>query len=85
MMEKRLKTGDNGREQYNSSKLAIAVCTRKLVSSIDTSYGIKFFLMCPGYVKTALFRDNGCCRKCLTNIGLCVGGINAHKVRQNLT
>ncbi|ODN01181.1 Retinol dehydrogenase 11 [Orchesella cincta] len=79
MMEKRRKTGDNGREQYNSSKLAIAVCTRKLVSSLDPNCGIKFFLMCPGYVKTALFRDNGCCRKCLTNFGLCLGGINAHK------
>ncbi|CAL8072187.1 unnamed protein product [Orchesella dallaii] len=79
MMEKRFKTGDNGREQYNSSKLAISVCTRKLVTSLGPNHGIKFFLMCPGFVKTALFRDNGCCGKCFTNFSLCVGGINAHK------
>lgn len=85
MMEGRVKKGDGYREQYNMSKLAIAICIRKLVSDLQKSdegwKQVKFYLMCPGYVRTPLFRrDEGCWRKFKTKISLCTAGISAHKV-----
>jgi len=84
MMKKRLKRGDGGREQYSISKLAIAMCLRKLAGALNKndpilSSQVKFFNVCPGQVRTELFRNETGCRRCCTCMQICAGGISPHK------
>lgn len=88
MMDKRVKSRDGYRDQYNISKLAISMCTRKLVRDLRKDLerdwkGVKFYVMCPGMAKTPLFRnDAGCWRKCQTQVSLCTVGLSVHQVRR---
>jgi len=71
MMEKHFRSGGDGMEPYNASKLAGALCIRRLAHVLGKK-DIKVFQLCPGFVKTDAFRNdtgwNATVRSCMMGV-----------------
>lgn len=80
MMEKKVKTGFLGQEPYNISKLCNSVCMLKLAADGVLGNDIKLMQLCPGLVKSDVFRnDTGFLRKLKMGISLGAVGITTHQ------
>lgn len=79
MMERfRVPTVSTGmsRLPYNNSKMANALFTKELGRRLEGT-GVTAYTLCPGIVKTDVFRD---CDDLVTKLGYIVGGIPLHTV-----
>lgn len=82
MMEKQVKTGDSGKEQYNISKLCNSICMVKLANDPNGSRNgkIKLVQVCPGFVKSDVFRNEKSVWNKFTNaVSLGVVGLSTHQ------
>ncbi|CAL8072189.1 unnamed protein product [Orchesella dallaii] len=80
MMEKKVKTGDSGKEQYSISKLVNAICILKFVETLEQDSGIKVIQLCPGFVKSDVFRNvKGIMKKMANAISLAFVGLTPHQ------
>lgn len=82
MMEKDKKpTTSTGltRKPYNNSKLANALFTKELARRLQGS-GVGAVALCPGIVKTDLFRDYRGFGKLIAKMTVAMGGVSAKKV-----
>ncbi len=74
MLDKNVRTGDNGREQYNISKLCNFICMLKLADGGLLGDHVKLFQVCPGFIKSDLHRaDVGLIKKiqqCVAKIAI---------------
>lgn len=84
MMEKKVKTGDSGKEPYSVSKLANSICVYKFASTLEDNAGVKIVQLCPGYVKTDVFRsERGIIKFIRNSLSLGAIGLTPHQVIKN--
>lgn len=78
----KVKTGDYGMEQYSLSKMLNAVCIAKMAAELDNDGGLKVVQLCPGFVKSDVFRNvDGFFNKLRNSISLGAVGLSTHQVR----
>lgn len=82
MMEKGVKTGNDGKEPYDISKLANSICMMKLAKTLgQEKAGVKLIQLCPGFVKSEVFRnEKGFFKTIKNSISLGVVGLSTHSV-----
>lgn len=80
-MEKEVKTGHFGKEPYSISKLANAICMKKFATELEDNTNVKILQLCPGYVKSDVFRyEKGYVNSVLNTVSLAAGGLTPHQV-----
>ena len=80
MMEKTTYLGVLNLIPYNNSKLANILFAKELGKKLEGT-GVTVYAVCPGLVKTELFRLDRNCTRVFNNFIMFFGGLNIKKVK----